>query len=102
MGTYTYIWEYRIKPGCEAEFEWYYNPDGTWAKLIRKSPAWRETRLLKDQSVALCYLTLDRWQSHEDYRELRSAFAREYTELDQLCAELTVHEAPLGKYAEPL
>lgn len=101
MSKYTNIWEYRIESGREEEFEQHYAPNGSWAVLFRQSPGYIETLLLKDRYDPLHYLTIDRWQSEEQYRAFIAAFSREYVELDQQCEELTTHEISLGEFAEP-
>lgn len=100
MTGYTYIWEFRVRSEQRSEFERHYAPQGTWANLFRRAPGFIETILLKDELDAGHYLTIDRWQSKEQHRAFLAQFSREYTELDQECAELTIDEKPLGEYRE--
>lgn len=97
---YAYLWEFQVRPGMEAEFERHYAAAGTWAQLFRRSPAYIETLLLKDNAVPGRYVTLDRWRDEAGYREFRSAFARAYAELDEKCEQLTVAERALGTFSE--
>lgn len=69
-------------------------------QLFRQAPGFIETRLLKDRESHLRYLTLDRWQSEAAYHAFKAAFARQYAELDEECAGLTVAETLLGSFDE--
>jgi heme-degrading monooxygenase HmoA len=97
---HTYVWEFRVEPGCEAEFEQHYGPNGTWARLFAQATGYIETLLLKDGGTADRYLTVDRWVDEAAYRAFRSAHLREYDQLDQQCAKLTTAETLIGLFAE--
>lgn len=92
------LWEFEVKPGAEAAFEAAYGNGGAWVRLFRRDRGFVETRLLRDRSQPGRYLTLDLWESEEDYRRFREVFAAEYAALDQQCEALTVAEQPLGVY----
>ena len=98
MAGYTYIWEFHVAPDHEAEFLKHYGRDGSWEKLFRQAPGYVETLLLHDRGLPLRYLTVDRWQSLEDYETFRRNFAKEYVRLDGQCEALTTRETPLGEY----
>jgi heme-degrading monooxygenase HmoA len=99
MERYCYIWEFHVHLERQAEFERCYGPEGAWVALFRQAPGYVETLLLQDRSQNLRYVTIDRWESRETYRDFRSQFSRQYEELDQLCQGLTTHEAPLGEFS---
>jgi len=88
------LWEFVVPEAGKAEFERNYSPDGAWAQLFRKSPAYRGTTLLAGESNR--YITCDRWDSREDYEEFRLANAEEYAALDQRFEALTSSERNLG------
>ncbi len=100
MASYTLIWEFRVRPGCEGKFEHFYGPGGVWAELFHQNSAYIETELLKDRSQPRRYLTIDRWRSAGEYQEFRARFSTQYAELDKLCEELTVREVLLGEFSE--
>ena len=100
MAQYAYLWEFLVRPKRQAEFERRYGPDGDWVALFRQAPGYIETRLLRDRSEGLRYVTIDRWERLEAYRAFRSQFSRQYDELDRLCEGLTTHEAPLGEFSD--
>ncbi|MGH8166635.1 MAG: antibiotic biosynthesis monooxygenase family protein, partial [Woeseiaceae bacterium] len=98
--TYTYLWEFEVSPELVADFEQHYGPAGTWAQLFRCSPDYIETLLLKDNAAPGRYLTVDRWRSEDAYLTFKSAFARQYAQLDNECEQLTVGERLLGGFSE--
>jgi len=97
---FVYVWEFRVRPGCEAEFEQHYGPSGTWAQLFALSTGYVETLLLKDNEHPGRYLTVDRWADEAAYQAFRSAHSRQYEQLDRQCAKLTTHEALIGLFSE--
>lgn len=99
---YTYLWEFLIAPEQLREFRRIYGPGGDWAVLFRQSPGFLETLLLQDAADPLRFLTIDRWESVDAYRDFRARFAREYAALDARCRHLTIRETDLGEYGEAL
>ena len=51
-GMIVIVWEFRVQPGQAAGFERAYAPEGDWARLFRRSPAYRGTELLRDRLIA--------------------------------------------------
>lgn len=98
--SYTYLWEFYVPPGLQSEFEQHYSPDGTWAHLFRSSAGYIETILLKDQSTADRYVTVDRWRDEDAFRVFRTVFSQQYERLDRECARLTKGEQSLGIFTE--
>jgi len=94
------LWEFDVKPGCEARFESVYGPDGDWAELFRLDPNYRETRLLRNPECPNIYLTLDFWQSRQSYENFKSLHYESYRALDELCEGLTVFEKLIGTFEQ--
>jgi len=92
------VWEFRVRPGREAEFESAYGPDGDWARLFRRDPAYRGTDLLRDGAAERRYVTVDRWASRAANDAFRERWRTEYEALDRRCESFTEHEAALGRY----
>ncbi len=90
------IWQFRVKPGQELQFERHYSPSGTWAGLFRKSPAYRGTTLLRDREDDRRYLTIDRWDDEDAFLRFQKDFGEEYEALDRQCTSLTEGEQQLG------
>lgn len=98
--TYTYIGEYRIKPDAESAFREHYGPEGDWVRLFRKAPGYVSTQLYQDREHPHRYLTVDRWESEQTFRDFRRRFAAAFEELDKLCEGFTRSETPLGSFAD--
>jgi 8-oxo-dGTP pyrophosphatase MutT (NUDIX family) len=92
------VWEFRVRAGREIEFEAAYGPEGDWARLFRRDPAYLGTELLRDRSDRLRYLTIDHWASGAANDAFRERWRSEYEALDRRCDALTEHEEPLGRY----
>lgn len=90
------IWRFRIRDSAAAEFERHYRPDGTWATLFRRDPAYLGTELLRGPDSCV---TIDRWTTAEAYDAFRAAFADEYARIDAECEELTVGEEKVGEFS---
>jgi heme-degrading monooxygenase HmoA len=97
-GAYTYLWEFIVKPGQLDEFQRLYGPDGPWVVLFRQAPGYIESLLLRDRADPQRFITIDRWKSADAHRSFRSAFSREYAELDARCEHLTLRETSLGEF----
>lgn len=93
------VWEFRVKAGREAEFERRYGPEGDWAQLFRRSPAYRGTELLRDPTQPRRYLSVDRWESAAAFEACKQENAQAYAALDRECEELTEAERCLGRFA---
>ena len=95
---YTIVWEFVVKVGNEEAFARAYGPDGDWARLFSNGKGYRGTELLKDAERPARYLTIDRWESEEDYERLREHHAAEYKAIDERCEELTEGETQVGEF----
>lgn len=96
--TYSYVWEYEVREGCERAFEEAYGPEGTWVELFRRAPGYLRTELLRDREHPRRYLTVDSWESAEAWRSFREALGAEFEEIDARCEDLTVLERELGTF----
>ena len=89
---YTIVWHYRVSAGRERDFEAYYGAAGPWVELFRRANGFRETSLLRDVERPDEYVTIDRWDSADDYRRFREEFRHEYSRLDADADALTSTE----------
>ena len=101
MTAYTYLWEFIVEARDVDEFQRHYGPRGSWAELFRQAPGYIQTLLLRDSADPRRFVTIDRWESAEAFRSFRSAFSRQYADLDSRCERLTVRENLLGEFDEP-
>jgi heme-degrading monooxygenase HmoA len=95
---FVILWEYEVKPGCEAWFESVYGPHGDWARLFQPDPHFRETRLLRDLSRPRCYFTLDYWDSENAFTQFKAAQHAAYAALDNATEGLTLSERRLATF----
>jgi len=94
------LWEFEVKRGSEEIFEGLYGPEGAWARLFRKDPRYRGTRLVRDTARPELYLTLDFWETREAHEEFREAHGAEYRALDRKGERLTLRETRIARFAE--
>jgi hypothetical protein len=94
------LWEFDVKPGCDQRFESVYGPDGDWAQLFRRDPAYRQTLLLRDSFRDRTYWTCDFWESRKAYESFRQNNSEHYLALDKICEELTLAERKIGAFEQ--
>ena len=98
---YVIVWEFLVKPGSTAEFQEKYGPEGGWARFFRGSAGYIRTELVKDVGnvgEGRRFLTLDYWQSEEEFSRFRDKNLAEYERLDKEFAGLTEQETRLGAF----
>jgi heme-degrading monooxygenase HmoA len=92
------VWEFRPRPGMEAEFEKAYGSNGIWAQLFVQEEGFIATELNRDLKDPSRYLTLDFWVSRDAFERFRDAHVSEYQAIDQHCEALTAGEKALGMF----
>lgn len=92
------VWEFRVQPGQAAGFERAYGPEGDWARLFRRSQAYRGTELLRDPQDPQRYLTLDRWDGVSDFEAFKDQNGDDYHALDAACEPLCAEERLVGRF----
>jgi len=97
-GQFLVIWEFVVRPGKEKLFEQIYGPEGEWVQLFRQGRGYRETKLTRDYNLPRHYLTVDFWESQEDYESFKSQSIDEYKTIDAKCEALTEKETEIGKF----
>ena len=95
---YVIVWEFRVRPDREREFVEQYGPEGSWAQLFRRSGGYIRTELVRDATDHLRFLTLDYWQTEEEFNDFRKRNLAEYQRLDKELEGLTEEEARLGAF----
>jgi len=99
--AFQVVWEFRVRPGREEEFERRYGTDGDWVRLFRQSEGFVATVLLEDRATAGRYLVTDTWRDAAAYHAFKERHAKAYAALDLECTALTEDERCLGEF-EPL
>ena len=97
-GEYVIVWEFRVAQDRLAEFQEKYGPEGEWARFFRGSAGYIRTELVRDVAVDFRYLTLDYWQSEEEFDGFRKQNLAEYERLDKEFEGLTESETRLGAF----
>jgi heme-degrading monooxygenase HmoA len=96
--AYVIVWDFRVAPGTERQFEQAYGADGEWVQCFRWDHAYIRTDLLRDTRDAGRYVTSDVWESEAAYRAFRAAHTDEYGEIDARCEALTESEREVGSF----
>ena len=99
--TYTYLWEFVVESEHVDDFERHYGPQGSWVQLFRQAAGYIDTLLLRDSTNPQRFITIDRWENEEAYREFRTEFSQQYATLDRLCENLAMRETLIGEFSEP-
>ena len=92
------LWEFDVKRGSEERFESVYGPDGDWAQMFRRDPAYVRTLLLRDPNRERTYVTCDFWETREAYKAFLLANSAAYDALDKVCEGLTLAERKIGAF----
>ncbi|MBZ5525878.1 MAG: antibiotic biosynthesis monooxygenase [Acidobacteriia bacterium] len=95
---YVIVWEFRIRREVEAEFVEKYGPEGDWARFFRRSRGYLRTELVRDVADDFRFLTLDYWQTEEEFNEFRKQNLAGYERLDRELESLTEQETRLGAF----
>ena len=98
QGAYIRIWEFRVEPGLEEEFERIYGPEGDWVRLFKKSRGFLRTELNCDIDTKGRYVTVDYFVSQAAFDEFLKEYRGEYDALDRRCERVRAFEQPLGSF----
>lgn len=92
------IWEYRVRREHADAFEKYYGPKGDWAEFFRQGAGYLGTTLLRDPDHIDHYVTIDQWDSADDYLHFKETHAAEYKRRDLDCEHFTIDERMVGAF----
>lgn len=95
---FSYIWEYRVKPGSRKQFLRAYGPEGDWVRLFREADGYIRTELLCDADDPNRFVTIDRWVSSEARDKFRVSHSGEFESLDERFEALTDEERFIGDF----
>jgi len=99
--AYVIVWEFRVRPGMQTQFEEAYGFQGEWVRLFQQDPAYIRTELIQDVHEANRYLTLDFWASEAGYAAFRESRKDEYKSMDARCEQMTEAEREVGRFRRP-
>jgi heme-degrading monooxygenase HmoA len=97
-GVYVIVWEFWVRKDRVAEFQEKYGPEGAWARFFRGSAGYIRTELVKDVDSDSRFLTLDYWQTEEEFNRYRQLNVAEYERLDKEFRGLTESETRMGAF----
>ena len=80
--THVRVWRFRPPPGGEQAFAEAYSGGGRWSQLFAKARGYRGTALMRPVETGGWWLTIDRWDSAEDFEAFQRDFGEEYRTLD--------------------
>lgn len=93
------IWRFRVLPVAVDSFERIYGLHDDWARLFARAVGYVGTELLQhDRGESVC-LTIDRWQSADDYHRAKVELALDHAALDCRCEPLASEGNWLGLHA---
>ena len=92
------LWEYSVPLQHVTEFERHYNSAGTWVIFFRKAAAYHGSALLRDDETPGRFMTIDYWDSLEEYQEFSAENEDEYRRIDAMCERLTTSERRIGLF----
>jgi heme-degrading monooxygenase HmoA len=102
---YVILWEFAVGPEKVADFIAAYRSGGAWAKLFAQAEGYIGTELLcstdRDDDprfVTPRFVSIDRWQTPEDFNRFQEQFGSEYKKLDTRLDGLTLREGKLGTF----
>ena len=96
---FVIIWRYSVAESNRDRFEAVYGSDGAWADLFEKANGYLGTELLRSDTASGEYMTVDRWQSPDDFKRFKRRFDEAYRALDAECESLTESETHLGYFS---
>ena len=95
---FVILWEFDVKSECEERFTLAYAATGEWARLFATNTKFRCTKLLRNIAEPLRFVTMDVWESREDYEHFLQSSGAAYRELDARCEGFTTRERHLNSF----
>jgi heme-degrading monooxygenase HmoA len=94
------VWQFTVEQQNVDAFVEAYGPAGDWVNLFQRARGFRGTALLRDLADPLRFMTVDRWESVEDFERFHEMFGSAYAELDANLERLTTAEVLIGRFSE--
>jgi heme-degrading monooxygenase HmoA len=92
------LWQFEVAAEKAADFVAAYSGSGAWAQLFRQASGYLGTELLCCAEESMRYITIDRWNSAEDFTRFQRDFADQYKSLDAVMESLTRSERKIGTF----
>jgi heme-degrading monooxygenase HmoA len=97
---YVIVWEFAVRPERIDAFIAAYKSDGVWAQLFAQADGYNGTTLLRstDSDDNPRFVTMDRWETAEDFTRFQEHFGTEYRRLDTQLEGVSLRERKLGTF----
>jgi heme-degrading monooxygenase HmoA len=92
------LWQFEVAAENAAGFVAAYGADGAWAQLFRQAAGYMGTELLRCAEDPTHYITIDSWNSAEDFVRFQRDFGDRYKSLDAELEGLTLSETKIGSF----
>ena len=90
-GRHVIVWRYAVAEVHRDAFERGYGSSGPWGALFATAPGYGGTELVRGERAG-DYLTVDHWESKEQYDAFRAERVADYERLDAEFEDLTESE----------
>jgi hypothetical protein len=99
--VYVRVWEYRVPPDLVDRFAAAYGADGAWVRLFARAPGFAGTELFGAVESTDRFLTVDRWQTEEDWHAFLGTWRKDYDALDDELAGVAAVQSLLAEMTVP-
>ena len=99
QSNFQSIWEYEVRDNFRAEFIAAYDSFGLWVNLFKQCNGYIKTELKQDFDQSNRFITIDYWQSHSAFSEMKQTINDEYNKLDKQCEAYTLSENHIGFFS---
>ena len=89
------IWKYVVDPQFLKAFEKSYGPSGAWVQLFKTGDGYLGTELMRLSGHPNVYLTIDKWESKDQYLNFYKLHQKQIDEIDQQGDTMTLSEEKL-------
>jgi len=94
------IWKYVVDPQFLKAFEKLYGPLGGWVQLFKTGDGYLGTELMQLHGQPNVYLTIDKWESKDQYLNFYKLHQKLIDEIDQQGDTMTLSEEKLGCFEQ--
>jgi len=95
---YVIVWDFRVAPGMERQFEQAYGADGEWGTVFPAGPCLHSDGLAPGYTGCGPVSNFNVWEPEAAYKAFRTAHTDEYREIDARCEALTESEPEVGSF----
>ena len=90
------VWEFIVKEEFRGQFELTYGPGGPWSRLFANCLGFRGTTLLRDVGKQFRYLTVDIWDTIDQWETALAENMVDYADMEATFADWTESRKNVG------